>query len=134
MEIKQIIYSSRPFGFDDTSLNGILMASRSKNPRDEITGALICRRDLYLQMLEGPSDKIDDLLERIRRDDRHVEVTMHHSSTEKTRMFGAWAMLHDPAVTLLWSMDEIADGALDAAAPGEIRDIFVRMAAEHAEK
>ena len=53
-DLIQLIYSSRPFGFDEATLNGILMFARRNNPREAITGALICRHDLYLQLLEGP--------------------------------------------------------------------------------
>ena len=39
----QLIYSSRPFGYDDLALTGILSTARRNNLRDGITGALICR-------------------------------------------------------------------------------------------
>jgi hypothetical protein len=48
MPITQIIYASRPFGFDAALLAGILMDARRCNTRDGITGALICRDDLFL--------------------------------------------------------------------------------------
>jgi hypothetical protein len=43
MNLFRAIYSSRPFGFDEGILNGILTDARRANQRDGITGALICR-------------------------------------------------------------------------------------------
>ena len=65
----QLIYASRPFGFDESTLMGILFNARSKIARDDITWALICRSDLYLQLLEGPDDKVDAAYARIKEDD-----------------------------------------------------------------
>ena len=53
-DLYQIIYRSRPFGFDETSLAGILLDARRCNTRDAISGALVCRHDIFLQLLEGP--------------------------------------------------------------------------------
>jgi hypothetical protein len=72
--MKQLIYRSQPFGFDNAMLAGILLEARRNNLRDDITGALICRHDLYLQLIEGPADAIDALYGRIVADDRHVDV------------------------------------------------------------
>ena len=55
----QLIYASQPFGFDAAMLNGILSDARRCNVRDEVTGALICRADVYLQLLEGPEPAVD---------------------------------------------------------------------------
>ena len=59
MSVVQLIYASRPFGFDQAMLNGILSQSRRCNSRDGITGALICRADVYLQLLEGSAAALD---------------------------------------------------------------------------
>jgi Sensors of blue-light using FAD len=54
MDLIRLIYCSRPFGFDNAILNGILSDARRCNERDAITGALICRADVYLQLIEAP--------------------------------------------------------------------------------
>ncbi|MBV0912835.1 BLUF domain-containing protein [Anianabacter salinae] len=131
MSVFRAIYSSRPFGFDTAILSGILLDARRLNDRDGITGALICRNDIYLQLLEGPEDKVCDALERIKRDDRHVEVTLHVAETVTGRMFGEWAMLHDPAVTWIWSPEDIDAGAAERATPEEITGFFTRLRDQH---
>ncbi|MBQ2259827.1 MAG: BLUF domain-containing protein [Loktanella sp.] len=127
MSVFRTIYSSIPFGFDESILNGILVQARRMNARDGITGALICRADIYLQWLEGPEQEVRDTIARIKRDDRHVEVRVHVAETVADRVFGDWAMLHDPAQSWIWSQAEIADGAVDRATPQEVTDFFLRL-------
>ena len=74
--IKQVIYVSKPKDFDKKILDQILLQSATNNEKNNITGALICRSDLYLQFLEGPAHKIDDLYSRINTDTRHSEVKL----------------------------------------------------------
>ena len=76
MDLIRLIYCSRPFGFDDAALNGILIDARRCNERDAITGALICRADIYLQLLEGPAAAVDATFARIAKDNRHLEVNL----------------------------------------------------------
>ena len=125
--MKQLIYRSQPFGFDNAMLAGILLGARRNNLRDDITGALICRHDLYLQLIEGPADAIDALYERIVADDRHVDVRLLLVRDVTARMFPDWAMLDDEAPTLFWSPDEVAAGALEAASPDALREAFGRL-------
>lgn len=129
MSLYRAIYTSRPFGFDSTILNGVLMDARRANLRDGITGALICRDDIYLQWLEGPEAKVKSALARIRRDDRHLEVKVHVTEPVAERMFGAWAMLHDPEVSWIWSADEVAGGAVERATAEEVTSFFMKWRA-----
>lgn len=127
MTLFRTIYSSRPFGFDAAVLNGILLDARRLNSRDDITGALICRADLYLQWLEGPEDKVRATLQRIAKDDRHVDVTVHVSEPAAQRLFPDWAMLHDPAATWIWTQQEVAANAPDSATAEEVTTFFLRL-------
>ncbi len=124
----QLIYSSRPFGFDDAVLNGILLTARRNNARDDITGALICRHDLYLQLLEGPEAAVEARYQSIARDDRHLEVVKRVSRQVTERLFPSWAMRDDPARSWMWTAREVAQGALDRAAPAEFIAVFQRLA------
>lgn len=133
MDLIRLIYSSRPFGFDQAALNGILLEARRNNPADSITGALICRADLYLQLLEGPSDKVADCYGRIRGDDRHVEVTLRHRGPAPHRMFGDWAMRDDPARSWMWDREAVAAGALEREGPAGFEAVFARLRREIAE-
>ena len=127
MSLFRAVYTSRPFGFDDAILNSILMEARRANDRGGVTGALICRGDIYIQWLEGPDAQVRNTLERIRRDDRHLEMTLHVEEPVFERMFGKWAMLHDPAASWIWSQEEVADGAAERATPEEVIAFFMPL-------
>jgi hypothetical protein len=127
MSLFRAIYTSRPFGFDTGILNGILLDARRANARDGITGALICRGDIYLQLLEGPEEQVRNTLERIKRDDRHLEVVTHVAERVADRMFGEWAMLHDPAASWIWLQEEVSAGAVERATAKEIMTFFTQL-------
>lgn len=127
MGLFRAVYSSRPFGYDAGMLNGILTDARRANLRDGITGALICRADIYLQWLEGSEDKVRAAIARIQRDDRHVEVNILIQDTIDDRVFAHWDMLHDPAASLIWSQEAVADGAAERASPDEVIGFFLNL-------
>ncbi len=113
LRLHRIIYSSQPFGYDEAMLAGILLDARRCNTRDGVTGALICRSDIYLQFLEGPEDAVKATLARITDDDRHTDVVVHVSEPAPIRLFGDWAMMHDPAFS--WLLPGKAQGPGDVA-------------------
>ncbi|MBX9617320.1 MAG: BLUF domain-containing protein [Brevundimonas sp.] len=130
MSLFQVVYASRPFGYDQGILNGILADARRCNERDGITGSLVCRDDLYLQLLEGPADLVTATFERIAKDDRHLEVRRLLAGPAATRIFPDWAMRHDPARSWMWTPDEVTDGAPERAGRAEVLGVFQRIAAE----
>ncbi len=127
MSMIQLIYASQPFGFDDAMLAGILVQARRNNPREDITGCLICREDLYLQLIEGPEANVDALFARIAVDDRHLQVERLSRETVTERMFPDWAMRDDPAQSWLWPAEAVANGALSQASPDALRAVFARV-------
>lgn len=126
-DVFRAIYTSRPFGFDDVILSSILMDARRANERDGITGALICRADIYLQWLEGPEAQVRKAIQRIERDDRHLEMKVHVAEHVPNRVFGEWAMLHDPATTWIWPQGEVANDAVGRATPEEVTAFFMGL-------
>lgn len=130
MSLIQIVYASRPFGFDTAILNGILSDARRLNPANDVTGALICRADLYLQLLEGPEAAVEATFARIARDDRHLEVQRLASRPIDTRLFPDWAMRHDPARSWMWTQEEVDSGAIGRATEDEVVAVFERLAGE----
>jgi Sensors of blue-light using FAD len=125
----QLTYASRPFGFDAAMLTGILFDARRCNSRDGITGALICRNDLFLQLLEGPEAAVEATFARIAADDRHVEVRRltRRQIGESDRMFAAWAMRDDPAASWVWSREEVDAGVPEEASEDEVLALFRRL-------
>lgn len=132
MELHQIIYSSRPFGYDEAMLAGILVDARHCNARDDITGALICRQDVYLQLLEGPKHRVRATLDRIAKDDRHTDLVLHVNGRVFQRMFASWDMLHDPAFSWLTPGQAPRPGDLERIRNANLRAVFARLAQEQA--
>ena len=128
MILTQLIYYSQPFGFDDAMLDGILIQARRNNGRNGLTGALIARGDLYLQLLEGPETAVMATFDKILVDNRHLAVKLLAREAVAERLFANWSMRDDPAQSWLWSADAVADGALDCAPHAKLRAIFERAA------
>jgi Sensors of blue-light using FAD len=130
MSLIQLIYASTPFGFDNPTLNQILSVARRNNTRDDITGALICRADLYLQMLEGPRAAVTATFHKILADDRHLDVVLIGCGDIKTRMFPRWSMKDDPAASWMWTQEQVAAGAIEQASEDDVRAVFARLLRE----
>lgn len=130
MSLLRIVYSSEPFGYDDTTLAGILLDARRCNARDGVTGALICRREVFLQLLEGPEREVLATFARIGRDDRHMDVALHLSAPASERMFGDWAMLHDPARSWLLPKPGAVVDSAQRFTPAQAMGIFQALAAD----
>lgn len=132
MSLYRVVYASRPFGYDEGMLNGILADARRCNTRDDVTGALICREDLYLQWLEGPEAAVLGAYARIVRDHRHLDVRRLLAGPVETRLFPGWAMRDDPARSWMWNAAEVADGAVQRADEASILAVFARVAQDPA--
>jgi hypothetical protein len=127
MSLMQLFYASTPFGFSNPVLNNILSSARRNNARDDITGALVCRADLYLQMLEGSRAAVTKTFHRILTDDRHLDVVLIGSGDIKTRLFPKWHMRDDPAKSWMWTQEQVGNGAVDAASSEDVRAVFARL-------
>ena len=128
MALSRLIYCSQPFGYDQPMLNGILADARTYNPQNHITGALICREDIFLQLLEGPEDKILLTYNRILKDDRHLDIELLVQEHCDDRLFPTWSMKDDPAKTWFWTKDEIDAGILTSVSKNDILGVFDRIA------
>ena len=127
MSIFQLVYYSRPFGFDLNTLHAILLTSQANNFRDNITGSLLCRADIYLQLLEGPMEKVEQAYNRIRYDDRHVEVKCLLKEKTNKRLFPSWAMKDDPVKTWMWTKNEIDEGIIDKLPKSRFLQVFKKI-------
>ncbi len=130
MTLMQLTYVSSPFGFDESTFAGILLDARRCNARDGITGSLIVREDIYLQLLEGPASAVDAAFGRIRRDGRHCQVQLTSRHEVDARLFPEWTMRDDPVRSWMWTMDEVARGVPRQASADEVIAIFERLAGE----
>ena len=130
MKLIQLAYCSQPFGYSLEILSAILVASRANNRKNDITGALICRSDIFLQLLEGPEQQVNNTFEAIQNDDRHINV--HHLINQpvEKRLFPAWAMKDDPVKTWMWSREEVSNGIVKSLSEKEVEEVFLKLSKE----
>ena len=75
-------------------LEQMLEESRLRNARRGITGVLVFAEGVFLQVLEGEQDDVEDLMESIRRDPRHQEIKVFHEEETDRRAFPTWRMAY----------------------------------------
>ncbi len=91
----QIIYSSEsatPMQTDD--LEEILGQARRNNAENGITGALVYVDGVFLQILEGDSPTIQQLMAKIATDVRHETMTVLKAGEVSAPMFADWKMAY----------------------------------------
>ncbi len=91
---RQVLYTSQATGVvNEEDREQILQTSRNNNMRDAVTGLLISLPNgTFVQTLEGPPAGVTNALNRIRKDPRHVDLTVildHHIAA---RDFPEWTM------------------------------------------
>jgi hypothetical protein len=129
MHLKTLAYVSRPLGYDPQQLEDILQTARARNSALGITGMLVSRWDLFAQVLEGPADAVDAVFDSIKRDHRHVQVTLRHEGPAAQRLFADWTMRHEAVPAWLWSHDEVLAGRHVSDAADALLAAFRRLAA-----
>ena len=75
---------------------GIVAASKLRNGRDGLTGALLFTNGLFIQALEGEAAALEATFERICRDVRHRRVVLHEFSEAAEQVFAGWSMAAVP--------------------------------------
>ncbi len=68
-------------------------AAAARNASEGVTGALMFRGGVFVQLLEGEDDAIERVFERICRDIRHRRLVLLDLSEPDRRVFGEWNMV-----------------------------------------
>ncbi len=99
--LEQLVYVSRSVRAVNSAIgmSDILAEARPNNARDGITGCLTAIDGRFVQVIEGASDKLDDLINRLLRDERHTELRVLERRTVVERDFPQWDMLSPVLVT-----------------------------------
>lgn len=94
MHLERIIYRSRiadAINIDET-FDNIFSVSVRNNHKRGLTGALAFEGEQFIQVLEGSSNALDDLLSSLMSDKRHRNVSVLERRKVRARSFGNWAM------------------------------------------
>jgi hypothetical protein len=91
--MRRLIYVSRSaVVFDRSRLDDLITSSATRNAENGITGMMWFDGARFAQVLEGEHDAIEDLLGRIRADERHSDLKVVADRPVRYRAFGTWAM------------------------------------------
>ena len=92
-ELREPVYQSRANNEMSTGdLEELLRVARRNNQAADLTGLLLYHEGDFLQVLEGPADKIDEVFGVIRNDPRHHRVNVIVDRTVSARSFADWEM------------------------------------------
>ena len=128
MALKSLTYTSlAQLDLTASDLENIHRSARHSNALDGITGLLIFNGTHFLQMIEGAPDAIDALVEKLRRDTRHVGLEIRHEENVVRRSFPEWSMeLVRIDSEHFQAKDDLAK-RLPAALPPQVRERVVTM-------
>ena len=128
MSLKSLTYTSlAALDLQPEDLEAIHRTAREINALEGVTGMLIYNGVHFLQVIEGASDAIDDLVERLRRDPRHSGLEIRDEHAAEQRTFPDWSM---ELVRVSASYFEARDTILDRLphdVAAQLRDRVIRM-------
>lgn len=95
MKLVQLIYYSKstsPLENKHTAIKEIINTAQKVNPELGISGLLVFSNEFYLQVLEGPRNRVNELYFRIQKDPRHADPQMLAYRDIHQRDFSDWSM------------------------------------------
>lgn len=95
MGLRTLLYVSKSLVPQDGAqrqVDAIVGSARARNAALGVTGVLIFTEARFAQVLEGPAEAVETLMERIRADPRHEQVTIVSDGPLERRRFPGWSM------------------------------------------
>ena len=131
MDLKSLAYTSLArLDLGEGDLRDIHQTARHLNALDGITGLLLFDGLRFMQIIEGSIEAIDNLVERLRRDDRHSAFEIRDERIIEARAFPDWSMeLVRVSGGYREAVSELAP-ILPERMPPAVRDLALGMAAE----
>lgn len=87
-----VYISSITFRLSDRDIANIVRASQVNNEQLGITGMLLYNNGSFMQLIEGEDEKVEGLFDKIRRDNRHKDVTLLIKENITHKNFDKWLM------------------------------------------
>ena len=95
MSIFQLFYISTAVpGFDPKEIQNILRSAHSFNPTYDLTGMMMLRGGIFLQLLEGAEENVRMLYSKIKADKRHRNLMVLMERETDHRLFSDWSMAY----------------------------------------
>lgn len=80
--------------FSQEQLDEMLVKARENNDRLGVTGVLIYNKGVFLQLLEGSEEAVQEIFQKICLDPRHHHIQNFFENYTKQRMFENWSMAY----------------------------------------
>ncbi|MFT4682083.1 MAG: hypothetical protein ACI9FU_001562 [Granulosicoccus sp.] len=77
---------------DDVALYDLLIESAENNRQNQLTGLLAYRDGAFLETLEGDRKRVFETYDRIKDDERHIDVTLLELEPIEERQFTGFNM------------------------------------------
>ena len=92
-KIHQLVYiSAAEHAFTEPELEQLLEKARENNASLDISGMLLFHEGSFIQALEGNKVKVNELYNKIAKDDRHTETRVLYRGDQEERNFDSWSM------------------------------------------
>jgi Sensors of blue-light using FAD len=89
----RLIYASRAReDVDLAECRRLVSTSQASNALAELTGVLLFNSMTFVQALEGETDKVNALYNKIARDPRHTDIKLLTYGAVSQRLFSQWSM------------------------------------------
>jgi Sensors of blue-light using FAD len=85
-------FSSARKKFSDDELHSLLKNAREYNTKVGVTGMLMYYDGSFVQVLEGNKEAVNEVFERINKDNRHYQIIKIKEGFEIERVFDEWSM------------------------------------------
>jgi len=128
MKLTSVTYTSLArLDLQPSDLEDIHRTARDQNALEGITGLLVFNGTHFLQIIEGSSEAIEDLIEKLRRDPRHTGFEIRDRRKVDARSFPEWSMeLVRVKASYFEARDTIAD-RIPESVPEAIKARLFRM-------
>lgn len=132
--MKRLIYiSSATRSLPEQELLDLVSNARENNRSRDVTGMLLLKNHTFLQVLEGESEAVDDVFERIGRDDRATGIVVLVDEPIASRDFPGWFMGYNHIAVqgdgVLEALETTGDvEEFDQVRPGAALDLLKRFA------
>lgn len=90
--MRQCLYISTAIEPSEQRVDDILVTARRKNAEVGITGLLLFNGRNFMQLIEGETDRLRDLLGSLAVDPRHTGMTLLQDRRVSERACPGWAM------------------------------------------
>ena len=106
MDKSRLIYTSQATkSFSKRGLLDLLHEARAFNSIDSIYGFLYYKNGFFFQVIEGKTQLINNLFDRIKKDKRHANVKIISNDLINDYLFAKWSMgcieFNDPKLSLI---------------------------------